>query len=335
MAPNRHRRVETKLDIELSLPLATVIESRCVLETGFDDSGWGFEMTVDLGPKNGGLLGALTAEAARDLTDQIRVGLEGVFQLIKAAYRGRAWVSLGYASWDEYVTREFGNLHLRPPREDRQEVVRSFREIGMSIRAISTATQLGSGTVRRAIGPAGVPNGTPGVSVKVQGQDGKSYAASRPKRLIEPISEDASAVQAVTKSELGSPSVDDVLDFPASTAGVEPLDLAERAGKGHERVLRMLREFHGSGSAALPMTIKLASQVSGLVSPLTGNSEVSGQRLHELAFDVSRGVRTLSHVAVTLRDSAMAGDSEAAIKANLRDSVDELDRVLRRMEGSR
>lgn len=57
---------------------------------------------------------ALTPEAARDLTDQIRTGLEGVYQWIKAAYRGRAWLALGYSSWDDYVTREFGNLQLRP-----------------------------------------------------------------------------------------------------------------------------------------------------------------------------------------------------------------------------
>lgn len=124
----------------------------------------------------------------------------------------------------------------------------------------------------------------------------------------------------------------DVLDTPASAAGVEPLDLAERARKGRERVSRMLREFHGSGSAALPMTIKLASQVAGLVSPLTGESEVPAERLHDLAYDVSRGLRTLVHVAVALRESVEPGESEAAIKSNLRESRDELEQVLRQLE---
>lgn len=55
-----------------------------------------------------------TAEQARELTDQIRAGMESVYHLIRSAYRGRAWQALGYATWDEYVTREFGNLHLRP-----------------------------------------------------------------------------------------------------------------------------------------------------------------------------------------------------------------------------
>ena len=55
---------------------------------------------------------AYTPEAAREVTDQIKTGLESVYHLIRSAYRGRAWEVLGYRSWDEYVTREFGNLHL-------------------------------------------------------------------------------------------------------------------------------------------------------------------------------------------------------------------------------
>jgi hypothetical protein len=276
----------------------------------------------------------LTAEGARDLTDQIRVGLEGVFQLIKAAYRGRAWVSLGFGSWDEYVSREFGNLHLRPPREDRQEVVRSLHEAGMSVRAIAAATQLGRGSVARELEEKGVPNGTPEGPKQIQGRDGKSYPATR---LVTPLQprNNVAVKDAVFKDPVARKlSIEDVLDLPASVAGVQPLDLSERADAGRDRISRMLREFHGSGSAALPMTIKLASQVAGLVSPLTGQSQVPAERLHELAYDVSRGVCTLSHVAMTLRESTASGESQAAIKANLRDARDELDRVVRQMEAS-
>lgn len=276
----------------------------------------------------------LTAEGARDLTDQIRVGLEGVFQLIKAAYRGRAWMALGYGSWDEYVTREFGNLHLRPPREDREEVVRSLREAGLSIRAISSATQLGAGTVRRALNATGVPSGTPADADKVQGRDGKSYSASRPQRPVELVAVDGDHAGVSDELPPGRPSTDDILDVPASMVGMKALDLSERAGKDRERALRVLREFNGSGSAPLPMMLKLASQVAGLVSPLTGKSQVAGERLHELAYDVSRGVHTLCHVAASLRESMAAGESHAAIKANLRGARDELDRVLSRMEAS-
>lgn len=80
------------------------------------------------------------------------------------------------------------------------------------------------------------------------------------------------------------------------------------------------------------MTIKLASQVAGLVSPLTGKTQVPGERLHELVYDVSRGVRILCHVSMMLRESVGSGESQTAVKANLRDARDELDRLLRQLE---
>jgi len=52
--------------------------------------------------------------------------------LVKQAYTERAWDALGYASWDEYCTREFGTSRLRLPREERAEVVASLRESGLS-----------------------------------------------------------------------------------------------------------------------------------------------------------------------------------------------------------
>lgn len=48
------------------------------------------------------------------------------------------------------------------PREERQEVVASLRESGLSIRAIAAATGMGRGTIERTLEPA-VPNGTPDV----------------------------------------------------------------------------------------------------------------------------------------------------------------------------
>lgn len=90
-----------------------------------------------------------TASEARDLTDQIKVAVDGTWQLIKRAYLIRADVALGYSSWDDYCTREFGTSRLRLPREERQEVVASMREIGMSTRAIAAATGIDRRTLQR------------------------------------------------------------------------------------------------------------------------------------------------------------------------------------------
>lgn len=111
---------------------------------------------------------------ARALTDKIKIAVEGTWHLIEEAYTSRAWAALGYDTWDDYCTREFGTSRLRLPREERQEVVASLRESGLSVRAISAATGLGLGTVQREIS-SGVPNGTPARSVT--GTDGKTYAA--------------------------------------------------------------------------------------------------------------------------------------------------------------
>ena len=102
----------------------------------------------------------LDAQAARDLTEQIATGVGVVWQLVKQAYNGRAWVALGYRSWDEYANAEFGTTHIRLPREERAEVVASLRDAGLSIRAIASATGSSVGTVASDI-TSGVQNRTP------------------------------------------------------------------------------------------------------------------------------------------------------------------------------
>jgi transcriptional regulator with XRE-family HTH domain len=91
------------------------------------------------------------AEYARQLTDRIKVAVEGTWHLITEAYQSRAWSALGYGSWDDYCTREFGTSRLRLPREDRAETVQSLREAGLSIRAIAAVTGDSFGTVQAVI----------------------------------------------------------------------------------------------------------------------------------------------------------------------------------------
>lgn len=296
----------------------------------------------------------LSPGAARELTDQIRTGLEGVFHLIKAAYRGRAWVALGFSSWDEYVHREFGNLYLRPPLEERQEVVLSLRQAGMSVRSIASATQLGRDTVHREIASSGVRNRTPagplqvgpgdaqpekGKASTILGQDGKSY---QPRRSVDNSTRGSGSepvVGPVNEPLPGQISVDDVLDMPAADLGVAPLDIDQLADQDREQVERAIREFHGTGSAALPMTIKLASKMSALVSPVTGQAVVSGERIEALAFDVSRGVRTLSYVVrsmeAPLTAQKTAEHSLTEMTTNLQDAIDDLERILNALEGQK
>ena len=266
---------------------------------------------------------AYTPEAAREVTDQIKTGLESVYHLIRSAYRGRAWEVLGYRSWDEYVTREFGNLHLRPPLEKRQDIVLSLREVGMSTRAIASATQISEATVRRELKHAGASNDAPGrAPASVVGVDGKTYEATRPARIgnLEP----SMGVRG------GQSDVDAVLDMPAEDFGIEPLDLVRHDEEQKGRARRVLTAFNGSGAAAVPALIKAATPVASLVSPATGKALVEDEDLHGVVWDSVRCVRTLAHVIRSV--GHVDGQSQAEIRSTLRDAVDDLDEVLKKIE---
>lgn len=127
----------------------------------------------------------LTAIEARELTDKIKIAIDDAWHWIKQAYLSRAWLALDYASWDDYCTSEFGTSRLRLPREERQEVVSSMREIGMSTRAIASAAGVNRETVmqdmRQVVGnqPPEPESDALDAEPRVTGTDGKSYSPRR------------------------------------------------------------------------------------------------------------------------------------------------------------
>jgi hypothetical protein len=52
--------------------------------------------------------GNLSLDQARDVTDRIKADIGMVGVLMLAAHEGRAWVALGYGTWEAYVRTEFG-----------------------------------------------------------------------------------------------------------------------------------------------------------------------------------------------------------------------------------
>ena len=148
---------------------------------------------------------ACTADYARSLTDRIKVAVEGTWHLIVEAYQSRAWSALGYSSWDDYCTREFGTSRIALPREERTSVVTSLRSAGLSLRAIEAATGSSVRTVRREL--SGVAGATPDENTvdpapeptPVTGIDGKTYQPSRPKP--EPIVVDATTGEVIETAQ--------------------------------------------------------------------------------------------------------------------------------------
>jgi len=122
-----------------------------------------------------------THEEARALTDRIKIAVEGTWQLIREAYTSRTWAVLGYETWDAYCTAEFGETRLRLPREERQEVVASLRDSGLSTRAIASATAMSEATVRRDLSATASNDAV----ASVTGVNGKTYTVTREPEVVD------------------------------------------------------------------------------------------------------------------------------------------------------
>jgi hypothetical protein len=128
---------------------------------------------------------SLTKEEARQLTNQIRAGLGLIWGLIVQAYEERADVALGYESWDLYCHVEFDAYHLRVPRDDRKEVVKSMRAAGMNYREIESATGMSKDTAQRAMKPKPVSNETSGKGGnKATGRAGVTNTRTFPTEMV-------------------------------------------------------------------------------------------------------------------------------------------------------
>lgn len=77
----------------------------------------------------GEVLSALTETEARDLTDRIRTAAEQTWALLLEAHERGAWSALGYESFAEYATSEFGMSKRHAYRLlDQGEVIRAVEE---------------------------------------------------------------------------------------------------------------------------------------------------------------------------------------------------------------
>lgn len=121
----------------------------------------------------GEIIAEMTPDEARDITNRMRTAAGVLTELYVDAYTRRAWAALGHASWDAYLAAEFGDFHIRLPREERDEVIGSLRSAGLSIRAIAATGVASKKTVERTIAASGVAKD----DTCVTGTDGKTYNA--------------------------------------------------------------------------------------------------------------------------------------------------------------
>lgn len=149
---------------------------------------------VDLGDQ-------LTRDQALAVTTKIKSTADALWDLIVAAYKGRAWSALGYESWDLYCLKEFGAARLRLPREERPEMVRSLRQSGLSLRAIESATGVSRPTIIKDLQVESPPHRSP--KVEQRGDWWASVLASQVATDVQvvnslpPVDEDALAEELI------------------------------------------------------------------------------------------------------------------------------------------
>lgn len=133
----------------------------------------------------------LDATGARALTDAIKAAGSGASPLLLEAQERRAWVALGYSSWERYVRSELGISRTRSYE---------LLDHGRLIRAIETAT-----------GVSGVADVTPYTARRVKPHLGELIAALKSRVAGRPAEEVRTIVRDVVRSA--------VPDGPEARAG--------------------------------------------------------------------------------------------------------------------
>jgi len=129
----------------------------------------------------------LDATEARYLIDGMRADVATLGERVTTAYLGRAWVALGYESWDAMTDAEFEGARLRIPREQRAEQVQSLRSAGLSTRAIGSVLGVDHKTVVNDLRSTGESSPVD-LSTTVRSLDGRDRPASQPPRPVaEPL----------------------------------------------------------------------------------------------------------------------------------------------------
>lgn len=132
------------------------------------------------------LVDQINSERAKlvERTNQLLVDKEDFGRLVVMAYKGRAWIALGYESWDRLVSAEFSSARMFASLEERQERVQALVIEGLTSRAIGAVLGVSYKTAQRdaiATGTDGpVAGDAAAPPAKVTGLDGRERNRRRP-----------------------------------------------------------------------------------------------------------------------------------------------------------
>lgn len=262
------------------------------------------------------LVSSFTAAEAREFTEELKGDYGALRSKIDAAWRGRIWTAMGYASWQDYLDAEFVDVTLRPPKELEQQVITELRAAGMSTRGIAAATEFSEATVRRRLEQATASNDAVD---RVIGLDGRERPAKMPEKATgartatpersEPEIVDAEIIEDPVASN-GHVTGGDRL---AGDLGIAPVtvDMTGRQGLSRDQIDRLITELHTSGSAPLPVAKKRAKTLELALS--SGHVDATGldtDRLDDLAVEAADTMAVLSDLL-----AVMAGHEAGQVTA--------------------
>lgn len=247
---------------------------------------------------------ALSATEARELTDRIKQTLTVAHELIIAAFKGRAWIALGYANWDTYCAGEFAEARMvRLDREQRREIVTEMKQAAMSNMSIASGLGVAHSTIDLDV--AEIRNHPDVVKFpdRIVGLDGKD----RPSQPKGPRSPHINHVSRQTKADTIS---------TLAGQGYTSQQMSSQVGISDHRVRDIAREFEIDIPAdrAVGRTKRLdhTQMVESTVTDLENTAEFVGSFIDLNEVDMTDADEWVK----ALRDSARKFQNFATAIAN-------------------
>lgn len=118
-------------------------------------------------------------DEARERVERVKAQVAAARSDLVALWRGRAWLALGYASWDALCDAEYG-VRMALPRDERREAVAELRAEGMPVRAIGPTLGLPKSTVHDDLKATRLSGSGQTEPERVTSLDGRERPATRP-----------------------------------------------------------------------------------------------------------------------------------------------------------
>lgn len=139
--------------------------------------------------ETGEIVETMTRVEAEDFVRFMRAAQEQIPRRIIDAYHRRAWVPLGYPSWESMIAAE--GLAIRLPRSESDRMILTYSAAGLSTRAIAPVLDISRETARRRLaGDTSVSPQTPATPVAGPASSGM---AMQPKPAQDEAADDTAA----------------------------------------------------------------------------------------------------------------------------------------------